>query len=381
MIPYGRQDITQSDIDIVAEVLRSPFLTQGPAVPQFENDLCRVTGASYAVAVNSATSALHIAYLALELCPDDILWTSPNTFVATSNAALYCGAQVDFVDTDPDTYNMSVPALEAKLSAAEKDGKLPKIVTVVHFAGQSCDMAAVHALATKYGFRVVEDASHAIGGSYQGKPVGNCDFSDICVFSFHPVKIVTTAEGGATTTNDPELTQRLQLFRSHGVTREAGLLTCKNPDPWYYEQLELGWNYRLTDIQAALGSAQLSRLSEYVDRRHAIFDSYAETLAELPIKLPFQADYQRSALHLFPIQVLEKNRGDVFREMRNHGLGVNVHYIPVHTQPYYKELGFHVGQFPEAEKYYSRAISLPMFPTLSDDDFATVCTVIRQALA
>ena len=380
MIPYGRQEITAEDIEAVTEVLKSPFLTQGPAVPKFEADLCHVSGAKHAIAVNSATSALHIAYLALELGQGDILWTSPNTFVATSNAALYCGAAVDFVDIDPDTYNLSIDALADKLENASKLGKLPKIVTVVHFAGQSADMSAIRALSEKYGFRVVEDASHAVGGSYNDLPVGSCSYSDISVFSFHPVKIVTTAEGGAATTNDDGLARQLQLFRSHGVTRDPELLTTHNPDPWYYEQHELGWNYRLTDIQAALGSIQLSRLKPYVARRHEILKQYTERLGDLPLKLPYQESFQKSAVHLFPIQLLDADRRTVFSALRDAGIGVNVHYIPVHTQPYYSKLGFKQGDFPNAEEYYSRAISLPMFPALTDEDFDHVCNTLKRVL-
>jgi UDP-4-amino-4,6-dideoxy-N-acetyl-beta-L-altrosamine transaminase len=380
MIPYGRQDIQQADIDAVTEVLTGPFLTQGPAVPAFEAAICNKTGAAHAVAVNSATSALHVAYMALGLGQGDLLWTSPNTFVATSNAALYCGADVDFVDIDPDTYNISVAKLQEKLVAAKASGRLPKIVSVVQFAGQSADMKAIAALAQTYGFAVVEDASHAIGGSYLGEPVGNCRYSDICVFSFHPVKIVTTAEGGAATTNDSELATRMQLFRSHGVTREARLLQSQSPEPWYYEQLELGYNYRMTDLQAALGVSQMNRLETYVDQRHALMERYDAALADLPIKLPVQFADQRSALHLYPVQVVNHDRRAVFDALRAGGLGVNVHYIPVHTQPYYRALGFNWGDFPEAETYYKRAISLPMFPVLTDAEFDVVVAQLRAVL-
>lgn len=380
MIPYGRQDVTQEDVDIVSEVLRSPFLTQGPAVGQFEEALCGVTTADFAVAVNSATSALHIAYLALELGSGDVLWTSPNTFVATSNAALYCGATVDFVDIDPRTYVMCATALQTKLEQAKLEGRLPKIVSVVQFAGQSADMVAIAKLAKEFGFSVVEDASHSIGAQYDGAPVGNCAHSDICVFSFHPVKIITTAEGGAATTNNPDLAKRMQLFRSHGVTREVEQMYEKNPDPWYYEQVELGWNYRITDIQAALGVSQIKRLSKYIDRRHEIFSWYRDGLQGLDLILPEQALNQRSALHLYPVQVLGKCRLDVFKDLRSNGLGVNVHYIPVHTQPYYTGLGFKYGDFPEAERYYERAISLPMFPTMTEQDFDHVVLSLKNAL-
>ena len=380
MIPYGRQDIRQADIDAVTQVLTSPFLTQGPMVPRFEEAICQMTGAAFAVAVNSATSALHIAYLALELGPGDWVWTCPNTFVATSNAALYCGAQVDFVDCDPQTYNISVPELTAKLETAKAAGRLPKILSVVHFAGQSADMEPIGALANAYGFAVVEDASHAIGGSYGGKPVGNCAYSDICVFSFHPVKIVTTAEGGAATTQNADLATRMELYRSHGVTRSDNLMRKQDPEPWYYEQLALGYNYRMTDMQAALGVTQMTRLAEYVDRRHEIHAKYYTALADLPLTLPYQSTYQRSALHLYPIQVTQHDRRTVFDALRTAGLGVNVHYIPVHTQPYYRDLGFSLGDFPQSESYYNSAISLPMFPIMTDDEFDHVVTSVRAAV-
>lgn len=381
MIPYGRQDIQQADIDAVTQVLASPYLTQGPMVPKFEEAICAATGAAHAVAVNSATSALHIAYMALALGPGDLLWTCPNTFVATANAGLYCGADVDFVDCDPRTYNMSVAALETKLNAAKAAGRLPKIVSVVQFAGQSAEMKAIHALAQTYGFRIVEDASHAIGGSYDGQPVGNCRYSDICVFSFHPVKIITTAEGGAATTQDPDLATAMELLRSHGVTRRGDLMRDTAADPWVYEQLSLGYNYRMTDLHAALGVAQMARLAEYVDQRHAIRARYETALAELPLILPYQDPDQRSALHLYPVQVTDHNRRTIFDALRATGLGVNVHYIPVHTQPFYRDLGFNWGDFPQAEAYYNRAISLPMFPLLSDDDFKHVVDSVTTALA
>lgn len=380
MIPYGRQDIQQADIDAVTDVLAGPFLTQGPMVPKFEETICAATGAAYAIAVNSATSALHMAYVALGLGPGDWLWTCPNTFVATANAGLYCGARVDFVDCDPRTYNMSVAALETKLITAKSAGRLPKIVSVVQFAGQSAEMKAIHALAQTYGFRIVEDASHAIGGSYAGQPVGNCQYSDICVFSFHPVKIVTTAEGGAATTQDADLATAMELFRSHGVTRRSDLMRDKSAAPWVYEQLSLGYNYRMTDLHAALGVAQMARLADYVDRRHAICAAYEATLADLPLILPYQHPDQRSALHLYPVQVTTHDRRTVFDALRAAGLGVNVHYIPVHTQPYYQDLGFNWGDFPQAEAYYAHAISLPMFPTMTDENFDHVVRSLTAVL-
>lgn len=380
MIPYGRQDIQQADIDAVTDVLTSPFLTQGPMVPRFEEGLCKVTGANHAITVNSATSALHIAYMALDLGPGDWLWTSPNTFVATANAALYCGARVDFVDIDPRTYNLCAQALADKLERAKAERRLPKIVSVVQFAGQSANMKEIARLATVYGFKVVEDASHAIGGRYGDMPVGGCDYSDICVFSFHPVKIVTTAEGGAATTQDTALATKMELFRSHGVTRRGDLMTTDDPDPWYYEQLALGYNYRMTDLHAALGVSQLSRLADYVERRHEICAIYDAEFADSALVSPYQAPGQKSALHLYPIRVAHERRRSIFDKLRASGLGVNVHYIPVHTQPYYREIGFKKGDFPAAEHYYNEAISLPIFPAMTRTEVATVVENVKQAI-
>lgn len=366
MIPYGRQDITPEDIAAVEAVLRSDFLTQGPAVPGFEQALAAYCGAARGVAMNSATSALHVACLALGLGPGDRLWTSPNTFVASANCGLYCGAEVDFVDTDPATYNLSVAALEAKLVRAAAENRLPKVVIPVHFAGQSCEMREIHALGQKYGFRIIEDASHAVGGRYLGEPVGNCRYSDITIFSFHPVKIITTAEGGMAMTNDPALAERMERLRSHGITRDPAAMEWDSEGPWYYQQVELGYNYRITDLQAALGRSQLVRLDDYVARRHAIAARYDEALAGLPLTTPWQHPDSRSALHLYPIRLHDASRRrEVFEALRAAGIGVNVHYIPVHTQPHYRRLGFRPGDFPEAERYYAGAISLPMFPTLT----------------
>jgi len=366
MIPYGRQDITPEDIAAVEAVLRSDFLTQGPAVPGFEQALAAYCGAARGVAMNSATSALHVACLALGLGPGDRLWTSPNTFVASANCGLYCGAEVDFVDTDPATYNMSVAALEARLVAAAAEGRLPKVVIPVHFAGQSCEMRAIHALGQQYGFRIIEDASHAVGATYLGEPVGNCRYSDITIFSFHPVKIITTAEGGMAMTNDPALADCMERLRSHGITRDPTAMAWDSEGPWYYQQVELGYNYRITDLQAALGHSQLARLDDYVARRHAIAARYDAALAGLPLTTPWQHPDSRSALHLYPIRLHDAaRRREVFEALRAAGIGVNVHYIPVHTQPHYHRLGFRPGDFPEAERYYAGAISLPMFPTLT----------------
>jgi UDP-4-amino-4,6-dideoxy-N-acetyl-beta-L-altrosamine transaminase len=384
MIPYGRQDITDEDMAAVISCLRSDFLTQGPAVSRFEQTLVDSTGAAFAVAMNSATSALHVACMALDLQPGDRYWTSPNTFVATANCARYCGATVDFVDIDPLTYNMSVTALTQKLEAAARKGALPKIVSPVHMTGQSCDMAAIGELARRYGFRVIEDASHAIGGAYRGKPVGDCAYSDVTVFSFHPVKIVTTAEGGAAMTNDPALAQRMGMLRTHGITRDPQLMTHVPDGPWYYQQLELGYNYRMTDLQAALGASQMSRLQTYVQRRHKIAERYDQAFANLPLMTPWQHPESYSAYHLYVIRLrldeIERSHREVFEALRTAGLGVNLHYIPVHLQPYYRNLGFEPGDFPEAERYYQEAISLPMYPTMTDETIETVIAIVGNAL-
>ncbi|NGP53800.1 UDP-4-amino-4,6-dideoxy-N-acetyl-beta-L-altrosamine transaminase [Thioalkalivibrio sp. XN8] len=383
MIPYGRQHITQADVDAVVEVLRSDFLTQGPAVPRFEQAVAGHCGAAHAVAVNSATSALHIACLALDLGPGDLLWTSPVTFVASANCGLYCGADVDFVDIDPRTYNLSAGALAQKLAAAERAGRLPKIVVPVHLTGQSCDMAAIHELSKRYGFRIIEDASHAVGGRYRGEPVGNCRYSDITVFSFHPVKIITTAEGGMALTQDAALAARMEMLRSHGITRDAAKMT-RMDGPWYYEQQLLGFNYRLTDLQAALGLSQMLRLDEYVARRHEIAARYDALLADLPVTTPWQHPDGYSAFHLYVIRVEEgaenERRRRVFEGLRARGIGVNVHYIPVHTQPYYEQLGFVPGDFPVAEDYYAEAISLPMYPAMTEADQDRVVAALGEAL-
>lgn len=385
MIPYGRQEITQEDIDSVVSALRSDYLTQGPLVPEFERLVATHVGAKHAVAVNSATSALHIACMALDLGPGDWLWTSPNTFVASANCAFYCGAKLDFVDIDPRTYNLCPIKLEAKLLEAKKLDKLPKIVVPVHLTGQSCDMAAIHALSLKYGFKIIEDASHAIGGKYKGEPIGNCRYSDITVFSFHPVKIITTAEGGMATTNDNELATKLGLFRSHGITRDPALMTKPIDGPWYYQQVALGYNYRMTDIQAALGVSQMTRLEQYVAKRHEIAQRYNELLADLPITLPWQHHESYSAYHLYVIRLqLEKIKPShlqVFETLRSKDILVNLHYIPVHTQPYYQNMGFKFGDYPEAEKYYQEAISIPMHPSLTLEEQEFVVRSIEEAIA
>ena len=369
MIPYGRQHISQEDVDAVIEVLQSDYLTQGPKVPAFESAVARYCGVQHALAVNSATSALHIACLALGLGPGDWLWTSPITFVASANCGLYCGAQVDFVDIDPATYNLCPQALERKLVAAEKTGRLPKVVVAVHLCGQPCDMAAIASLAKKYGFKVIEDASHAIGGSYRDEPIGCCTYSDITVFSFHPVKIITTAEGGMAVTNDAELARKMALLRSHGITRDPAQMTKEPDGAWYYQQIELGFNYRLTDIQAALGLSQMAHLDAFVARRHAIAQRYGQLL---------------HGLHLYVIRVLPEQaqvgHKQVFDSLRQQGIGVNLHYIPVYAQPYFQKLRPAYDAFPEADSYYAQAISLPMYSSLTDDQQDRVVEALQVAL-
>jgi UDP-4-amino-4,6-dideoxy-N-acetyl-beta-L-altrosamine transaminase len=367
MIPYGRQDIRQEDIDAVVDVLRSAFLTQGPAVPRFEATVADKVEAKYAVAVNSATSALHIACVALGLRPGDLLWTSPITFVASANCARYCGADVDFVDIELETGNMCPNRLEEKLQEAEALGRLPKILVPVHLAGHSCDMARIGALAKRYGVRVIEDASHAIGGRYGDAPVGSCKHSDIAVFSFHPVKIVTTGEGGMAVTQDAELARHMARLRSHGITRDPGEMTHEPDGSWYYQQLELGWNYRMTDIQAELGTSQMSRLDEYVARRNELANRYDRLFSDLPLRLPARNEGILSAFHLYVMRVEADKRKSIFEELRKRGIGVNLHYIPVHNQPYYQSIGFRNGDYPAAEKYYDSAISIPMFPTMTSN--------------
>lgn len=380
MIPYGRQEISDADVEAVLQVLKSDFLTQGPAVPAFEKAVASACEAEFAIAVNSATSALHIACMALNLGPGDWLWTVPNTFVASANVGLYCGADVSFVDTDPQTYMMCPDALEAKLVEAERAGTLPKVLIPVHFAGQSAAMKQIGALAKKYGVRVIEDASHAIGASYLGKPVGNCAYSDITVFSFHPVKIVTTAEGGVATTQDPEIARKLELFRSHGVTRDPASMSGELLDgPWVYEQVALGYNYRMTELQAALGASQMTRLSEFVERRNALARRYDDLLKDADVIRPYQSPDSISALHLYPIQV--ESRAVVFDSLRGQGIGVNVHYIPVHTQPYWRARGFDWGDYPNAESYYKNAISIPLYFGLSHKGQDEVVAAIKVALS
>jgi len=382
VIPYGKQDVTQADIDCVVEVLKSDFLTQGPLVPQFEEAVKAHVGAKHAVAVNSATSALHIACMALDLGPGDWLWTSPNTFVASANCALYCGAQVDFVDIDPRTYTLCPKALEAKLQQAEKEGRLPKIVIPVHFAGQPCDMSTIHAMSEKYGFKIIEDASHAIGATYNDIKVGCCAHSDITVFSFHPVKIITTGEGGMATTNNSELAERLIRLRTHGITSKSELMQARPVNEiWNYQQIELGFNYRMTDIQAALGVSQMGRLDAFVERRSEIAAEYDRALAILPVVIPWRQLGVCSSYHLYSIRIRESSCGktqrQVYDSMRKKGVAVNLHYIPVHRQPYYEAMGFKKGDFPIAEEYYANALSLPIYSNLSKSDQSYVIQTLK----
>ena len=355
VIPYGKQDINKADIDAVIEVLQSDFLTQGPQVPAFEQALASYTGAAHGVATNSATSALHLACLALGLGEGGWLWTTPITFVASANCGLYCGAQVDFVDIDPDTYNLCPRALKKKLEIAESKGRLPKVVVPVHLCGQPCDMAAIHELSKQFGFKVIEDASHAVGGRYKGEPIGSGRYSDITIFSFHPVKIITSAEGGMAITNDAELADKMALLRSHGITREPTKMTQEPDGGWYYQQIELGFNYRMTELQAALGLSQLVRLDEFVEKRHIIAKRYDELLKDLPLTIPYQASAGYSGLHLYVIRLhldqIKLTHRQVFDGLRDKGIGVNLHYIPVYRQPYYQNMGFNKGGFPEAEYY------------------------------
>ncbi|MFP4452942.1 MAG: UDP-4-amino-4,6-dideoxy-N-acetyl-beta-L-altrosamine transaminase [Desulfobacterales bacterium] len=385
MIPYGRQKITRADIDAVIEVLESDFITQGPKVPEFEKAVTHKTGAGHAVAANSATSALHLACRALDVGPGDTVWTPPITFVASANCALYCGAKIDFVDIDPQTANMSPKALQEKLALAERSGKLPKAVIPVHMCGQPCDMSSIAELAAQYKFKIIEDASHAIGARYKNEPVGNCRYSDITVFSFHPVKIITTGEGGMILTNQEELAERMRLLSSHSITRDPRLMTKEPEGPWYYEQIDLGYNYRMTDIQAALGLSQLQRLDKFVSRRNKLARRYDHILADLPVTTPRQHPDTYSAWHLYVIRLnlgnLASSRREVFDYLRDQGIGVNVHYIPVHTQPYYRRMGFEWGMFPEAEQYYQEAITLPLFPAMTGEEQDRVVDALKDILS
>jgi len=384
VIPYSCQEITQDDIDAVVQVLQSDFLTQGPVVPEFEKSVANYCGTKYGIATNSATSALHIACLALGLEKDDYLWTSPITFVASANCGLYLGAKIDFVDIDPKTYNLSENLLEEKLIQAEKDGKLPKIIIPVHFAGQSCEMEKIGQLSKKYGFKVIEDASHSIGGKYKNNLIGDSQYSDITIFSFHPVKMITTGEGGMAITNSKMLADKMLLLRSHGITRDSKLMTHESDGDWYYQQIKLGYNYRMTDIQAALGISQMQRLDEYVKKRHSIAKKYNESLNIREITIPYQNQKNYSSFHLYVILLNSEkiiSRKNMFEKLRSKNIGVNVHYIPVHTQPYYRNMGFKIGDFPNSEKYYQRAISLPIYSTLSVDEQNKIIKSVRDILS
>ena len=384
MIPYGRQDVTTEDIEAVIEVLQSEFLTQGPQVPKFEAALQSKFTSEFAVAVNSATSALHIACMALELGPADRVWTSPITFVASANCARYCNAKVDFVDIDLTTYNICVIKLEEKLEQAKISGTLPKILIPVHYAGQPCDMRRIWELSQRYGFKIIEDASHATGAQYRDKPVGSSEFSDITVFSFHPVKIITTGEGGAALTSNRALAQRMRLYRSHGVTRDADQMSVISPEPWYYEQIALGYNYRMSDLHAALGINQIKRLDSYIAKRNQIANRYNEMLQNLPINTPNVANYALSSFHLYTIQVSDASvvsREVIFDWLKKRNVGVNVHYIPVHLQPYYRDQGFSRGDFPNAESFYSKALTLPCHPSLTEAQQDQVVQSLRKAFS
>ncbi|MDX8357907.1 UDP-4-amino-4,6-dideoxy-N-acetyl-beta-L-altrosamine transaminase [Sphingopyxis terrae] len=384
-IPYGRQDISDKDVAAVVEVLTSDFLTQGPAVPRFEAAVAGHCGARHALAMNSATSALHAACLALGLGPGDLLWTTPVTFVASANCALYCEAEVDFVDIDPRTYNLSADALTAKLETAERKGRLPKVVVAVHLCGQPCDMRRLKVLADRYGFALIEDASHAIGGSYMGEPIGNGRYSDITIFSFHPVKIITTAEGGMALTNHDKLAERMNLLRSHGITRDPDLMTHEPDGGWYYQQVKLGYNYRMTDVQAALGHSQMERIEGFIARRHELARRYDAMLADLPLTLPWQHPDGHSGLHLYVIRLqldrIGRSHRAVFDALRERGILVNLHYIPLYRQPYYAAFGYDRTDFPEAEAYYREAISIPMFHAMTDAEQTRVVEAIEAVLA
>jgi len=383
-IPYSRQEIVEADIAAVTEVLSSDFLTQGPTIPRFEREIAALHGAAHGTAVSSATAALHISCIALGVGEGDVVWTSPISFVASANCALYCGASVDFVDIDPATRNMSITALERKLQAARRHGRLPKVVIPVDFSGLPCDLAEIKALADAYGFAIIEDASHAVGATYHGNPVGS-GLADITVLSFHPVKIITTGEGGVCLTNNAELADRLARLRTHGITRDARQMEGEPDGAWYYEQIELGFNYRMTDIQAALGSSQLTRLAERHARRDALARRYDQKLAGLPLKLPVRLDDRQSSHHLYVVEIDEMHsktgRREAFDALRAAGIGINVHYIPIHLQPFYRHLGFGQGDFPASEAYYSRAISLPLFPAMNHEQQDHVIAVIERSLA
>lgn len=381
MIPYGRHQVSSADVDAVVDVLENQFLTQGEQVPLFEQALCGYAGAPYAVALNSGTSALHVACLALGVGPGDTVWTSPNSFIASANCARYCGADVGFVDIDPVTRNISLEALAAKLDQARRQGALPKVLVVVHYGGLSCDMESIRQLTQADGIRLIEDASHALGGEYQGRAVGNSSWSDATIFSFHPVKSITSAEGGAVLTRDSELARRARLYASHGVTRDTDLMEGESEGPWYYQQVALGYNYRLSDLHAALGRSQLNRVDHFIQARAERARRYTEALEHLPLRLPQEPVYARSAWHLYPVELMAHDRAQVYDAMMARGIGVNVHYIPIHLQPYYRRMGFRAGDFPVAEAFYQRVLTLPLFPELSADEQEQVIHALTESLS
>ena len=383
MIPYGRQNISEDDIKAVSDVLKSDFLTQGNAVPEFEKKVSKYCNVNFAFAVNSATSALHVACLSLDVGPDDIVWTSAVSFVASANCALYCGASIDFIDIDANTYNLCVKSLKAKLEKASKLGKLPKVVIPVHLTGQPCDMEEIYKLSKEYKFKIIEDASHAIGAKYKKTKIGDCEYSDIAVFSFHPVKIITTGEGGMVTTNDKKIAEKLSLYRTHGITRDVNAMQNIPDGPRYYEQIKLGFNYRMTDIQAALGISQMNRLDSFIHKRHEICKRYNEYFQDLvSIKLPYQNKDSYSSLHLYVIRVdnskSKASHKQLFNYLRENNIGVNIHYIPIYRQPYYSKFGFNFSDFPQSEKYYAEAISIPIYPDLSHESQELVYKLIKS---
>lgn len=380
MLPYGKHSVDETDVDAVVDVLRNQFLTQGSIVPKFEQALCDYTGSEYAVAVNSGTSGLHVACLAAGVSKGDIVWTVPNSFVASANCALYCGASVDFVDIDMATRNIDVQKLKKKLASASESGTIPKVLIVVHFSGFSCDMQSIRALTEKYSVVLIEDAAHALGGNYQGNKIGNCQFSDMTVLSFHPVKSITSAEGGAVLTNRQELHQKLILFAKHGVTRDPHQMSGESHGPWYYQQVELGYNYRLSDLHAALGLSQIQKLDSFIDKRRALAKNYQDKLVNLPITLPLVSALDNSAWHLYMIELTQHDRKHVFQKLHDRKIGVNVHYIPIHLQPYYQQLGFNEGDFPVSEQFYNNALTLPLFPDMTLSEQNKVIDVLHEML-
>ena len=379
MIPYGKHLVDEQDIDAVVDVLRNQFLTQGAIVPKFEQALCEYTDCQYATAVNSATSGLHVACLAAGVVQGDIVWTVPNSFVASANCALYCGANIDFIDIDVVTRNIDIVALTNKLAQAAQSNSLPKALIVVHFSGLSCDMQVIHALTQQYAIVLIEDAAHALGGSYQQQKVGSCQYSDMAVLSFHPVKSITSAEGGAVLTNSKAYDDRIKLFGKHGVTRDVRQMETESHGPWYYQQIELGYNYRLSDLHAALGLSQLSKLDKFILRRTELALNYQKMLSDLPLKLPVFDDL-KSAWHIYMVELTQHDRKTVFEQLHAKGVGVNVHYIPIHLHPYYQRLGFKQGDFPIAENFYNNALTLPLFPSLTDEQQNKVIDVFHEVL-